>query len=134
MNLPAPVARNLYPLLVTLGIQSKTLLFNTLISNVAIDRGPLYFSGARLVKVMGTAPPFDQWGVFHTVVSYGGEVSITFTACRDALPDPQFYAECIDASFDDLRRAALDGPATRKKAKRNKKGAAKKAPTLEIAG
>ncbi len=72
--------------------------------------------------------------MFHTVVSYGGEVSITFTACRDALPDPQFYAECIDASFDDLRRATLDGPATRKKAKRSKKGAAKKAPTLEIAG
>ncbi|MDH3908304.1 MAG: wax ester/triacylglycerol synthase family O-acyltransferase [Gammaproteobacteria bacterium] len=115
MNLPAPVARNLYPLLVTLGVQSETLLFNTLISNVAIDHGPLYFSGAKLVKVMGTAPPFDQWGAFHTVVSYGGEVSVTFTACRDMLPDPGFYAECIEASFDDLRRATLGKPATRKK-------------------
>jgi hypothetical protein len=56
MNLPAPVARNLYPLLVTLGVQSETLLFNTLISNVAIDHGPLYFSGAKLVKVVHGVP------------------------------------------------------------------------------
>jgi hypothetical protein len=31
------------------------------------------------------------------------------------LPDPGFYAECIEASFDDLRRATLGKPATRKK-------------------
>ena len=133
MNLPAPVARNLYPLLVTLGIQSKTLLFNTLISNVAIDQGPLYFAGAKLIKIMGTAPPFDQWGVFHTVVSYGSEVAVTFTACRDSLPDPEFYAECIEASFDDLKQATLGKPATRKKAKRKKKSTARKPPVLEIA-
>ena len=45
MNLPAPVARNLYPLLVTLSVQSRTLLFNTLISNVAIDGGLVVLVG-----------------------------------------------------------------------------------------
>ena len=133
MNLPAPVAKNLYPLLVTLGVQSKTLLFNSLISNVAIEHGPLYFSGAKLVKVMGTAPPFDQWGAFHTVVSYGGELSIAFTACRDALPDPGFYAECLEASFDELKQATLGKPPARKKVKRRKKTAAAKAPVMKIA-
>jgi len=107
MNLPAPVARNLYPLLMTLSVQSRTLLFNTLISNVAIDGGPLYFAGAKLVKVLATAPPFDQWAVFHTVVSFGGEMSIAFTACRETLPDAAFYAECIEASFHELKTAAL---------------------------
>jgi diacylglycerol O-acyltransferase len=129
MNLPAPVARNLYPLLVTLGVQSGTLLFNTLVSNVAIARGPLYFAGAKLVKVVGTAPPFDQWGAFHTVVSYGGEVSLGFTACRDALRDPGFYAECIEASFVDLKRATLGKTAARKKAKRGKKAAVRRLPS-----
>ena len=128
MNLPAPVAKNLYPLLVTLGVQSRTLLFNTLVSNVAIERSPLYFAGAKLVKVMGTAPPFDQWGAFHTVFSYGGEVSIAFTACRDSLPDPAFYVECIEASFEDLRRAALGKTAARKKAKRGKRAAVRELP------
>jgi WS/DGAT/MGAT family acyltransferase len=133
MNLPAPVARNLYPLLVTLGVQSQTLLFNTLISNVAIEHSPLYFAGAKLARVMGTAPPFDQWGAFHTVVSYGDKVSITVTACRDMLPDPEFYAECIEASFDDLGRATLGKPATRKKVKRRKTSTARKPPEVEIA-
>jgi hypothetical protein len=128
MNLPAPVARNLYPLLVTLGVQSGTLLFNTFVSNVAIERGPLYFAGAKLIKVMGTAPPFDQWGAFHTVFSYGGEMSIAFTACRDSLPDPGFYAECIEASFEDLKSATLGRPAARKKTKRTRKAAVRKLP------
>jgi diacylglycerol O-acyltransferase len=125
MNLPAPVARNLYPLLVTLSAQSRMLPFNTLISNVAIDNGSLYFAGARLLKVVATAPPFDQLAAFHTVVSYGDEIAIAFTACRDMLPDPGFYAECIEASFGELSSAAIRKPAARKKAKRNRKRAAK---------
>lgn len=123
LNLPAPVARNLYPFLVTLSVQSRMLPFNTLISNVAIDDGSLYFAGAKLLKVLATAPPFDQLAVFHTVVSCGGEIAIAFTACRDMLPDPGFYAECIEASFGDLRSATLGEPAVRKKAKRGKKRA-----------
>jgi hypothetical protein len=59
--------------------------------------------------------------VFHTVVSYGGEVSVAFTACRDMLPDPDFYTECIDASFEDLKRTTLGKPATRKKTPGGKK-------------
>ena len=133
MNLPAPVARNLYPLLVTLGVQSQTLLFNTLVSNVAIEGGPFYFAGARLLKVMGTAPPFDQWGVFHTVVSFDGEVSVAFTACRDVVPDPDFYSECIEASFDELKRATLGRPAARKKAKRTTRKGAQTPPAMDIA-
>lgn len=125
MNLPAPVAKNLYPLLVTLSVQSRQLPFNTLVSNVAIDSGSLYFAGAKLLKVLATAPPFDQWAAFHTVVSFGGEIAIAFTACREMLPDPGFYAECIEASFEDLRSAALGKPAARKKAKRSKKRTAK---------
>ena len=132
MNLPAPVARNLYPLLVTLSVQSGKLPFNTLISNVAINNGPLYFAGAKLIRVLATAPPFDRLAAFHTVVSFGGEACIAFTACRDMLPDPAFYAECIEASFDDLRSATIGKPATKKKAKRRKKPSTKTRP-LEIA-
>jgi len=121
MNLPAPVARSLYPLLVALSVQSRKLPFNTLVSNVAIDSAPLYFAGAKLVRVLATAPPFDQLAAFHTVVSFGGEVCIAFTACRDLLPDPAFYAECIEASFDDLRAVTIGKPKTPKKAKTRKK-------------
>ena len=79
----------------------------------AIDGGPLYFAGAKLVKMLATAPPFDQWAVFHTVVSFGGEMSIAFTACRETVPDAAFYAECIEASFHELKAAALGEPKAR---------------------
>jgi WS/DGAT/MGAT family acyltransferase len=126
MNLPAPVARSLYPLLVALSVQSRKLPFNTLVSNVAIDSGPLYFAGAKLVKVLATAPPFDQLAAFHTVVSFGRQVGVAFTACRDMLPDPAFYAECIEASFYELRSAALGEPKSAVKAKSRKKSAARR--------
>ena len=42
------------------------------------------------------------------------EATIAFTACRQVMPDPEFYAQCIEDSFTELRdaaRAALaDGP------------------------
>jgi hypothetical protein len=126
MNLPAPVAKTLYPLLVALSVQSRKLPFNTIVSNVAIDGGPLYFAGAKLVKVLATAPPFDQLAAFHTVVSFGGKVGVAFTACRDMLPDPVFYAECIEASFNELKTAVLGKPRAPKKAGGRKKTARKR--------
>ena len=42
---------------------------------------------------------------------------------RDALPDPGFYAECMEASFDELKQATLGKPPARKKVKRRKKSA-----------
>ena len=36
-----------------------------------------------------------------------GSINLSFTACRDMLPDPAFYADCLQASFEELRDAAL---------------------------
>ena len=82
--------------------------------------------------MLATAPPFDRLAAFHTVVSFGGEACIAFTACRDMLPDPAFYAECVEASFDDLRSATIGKPVAKKKAKRRKKPSTKTRP-LEMA-
>jgi hypothetical protein len=49
------------------------------------------------------------------------------------LPDPGFYAECIEASFDDLRRATLGKPAAGKKVNSSKKSDGRKPPVMEIA-
>lgn len=132
LGLPAPVAKNLYPLLIALGVLSKTLPFNTLISNIAIRQTPLYMAGAKLLKVMATAPPFDQWGIFHTALSFDGRLCVAFTACREMMPDPEFYAECIETSFDDLKKAALGKPrAVKKKARKKKAATAPKAENTE---
>jgi hypothetical protein len=44
-------------------------------------------------------------------MSYCGEITISFTSCREMLPDPAVYAACLRESFDELQ-AAVPGPAT----------------------
>lgn len=79
---------------------------NTVITNVPGPRIPLYLAGARLVGMTGFGPIMDSMGLFHTVLSYDGQLSISFNSCREMMPDPAFYADCIHASFEELRRAA----------------------------
>jgi WS/DGAT/MGAT family acyltransferase len=120
MNLPAPIAKGFYPLVMALAKYSKRLLLNTIVTNVVVQHAPLYFNGAKLIRSLATGPVIDQLGLFHTVFSFDGEISIGFTACRARLPDPDFYAECIEKSYTELRAAVLDKqkPARKKPAKR----------------
>jgi WS/DGAT/MGAT family acyltransferase len=81
--------------------------FNTVVTNVPGPQVPLYSCGARLVANYGMGPLTDGMGLIHPVFSYCGEITISVTSCRDLMPDPGFYAQCLQDSFDDLRRAAL---------------------------
>jgi WS/DGAT/MGAT family acyltransferase len=114
MNLPAFIASSLMPPLVKLGARMETVPINTFVSNVAGFQKPLYFCGAKMVSMYGMGPIVDRIGLFHTVFSYNGAITFTFTACREMLPDPNFYAECIQASFDELKRATRKKKAPRK--------------------
>ena len=81
-------------------------LVNTLITNVPGPQVPLYFTGARMLSFYGLGPVVDSMGLIQPVFSYAGRISIAFTSCREQLPDPAFYAECLEASFAELRDAA----------------------------
>ena len=81
---------------------------NTVITNVPGPQVPLYFTGARMMALHGVGPVLDGMGIIHPVFSYDGRISIAVTACRDQLPDPAFYAECLQAAFDELRAAVSD--------------------------
>jgi hypothetical protein len=48
----------------------------------------------------------DNMGLMNVVTSYRGEVSVTATADREMMPDPAFYAQCLQDSFDQLKAAA----------------------------
>ena len=61
-------------------------------------------------------------GLFHVVTSYNGDVILTILADREILPDPEFYAECMQESFDDLMKAQ---PLKKAAARVRKKGSAK---------
>jgi WS/DGAT/MGAT family acyltransferase len=84
---------------------------NTVVSNVPGPNFPLYCSGAKLIQYNGLGVLTPGVGIFHLVFTYCGQVTITMMADRDAMPDPGFYRECMDASFDDLKKAVAKAEA-----------------------
>ncbi len=78
---------------------------NTIITNVPGPQIPLYFTGAKMVALHGLGPIMDGMGLIHPVFSYSGQISIAATADREMLPDPEFYAQCLQDSFDCLQTA-----------------------------
>jgi len=88
--------------------------FNCVVTNIPGPRVPLYFCGAKMLAMYGTAPVFDSMGLINPVYSYGDTIAVSFTADRDMLPDPENYASALRESFEALKTAA--GGATPAKA------------------
>lgn len=85
--------------------------FSTVVTNVPGPPIPIYSTGAQLESMMGLLCLNDGLGLGHVVQSYCDEATISFTACRELLPDPEFYIQCIEESFNELLAAAkkVDG-------------------------
>jgi hypothetical protein len=104
--IPSTVAGLAARLYTNLGLANRiTPIFNTVITNIPGPQVPLYMTGARLVTQFGLGPILDGMGIIHPVFSYCGEITISFTSCREMIPDPAFYAECIQESFEELKAA-----------------------------
>ena len=65
-------------------------------------RQPLYFAGARSVHTFGAGPVADGMGLINIVGSYDEQFVLSFTACREMMPDPAHYADCLETSFGEL--------------------------------
>ena len=101
-------------------------VFNIVVTNIPGSQVPLYFAGARLVETWGFGPLTDNGGLFHSVESYCGTVYLGVTSCPRMLPDPAFYAECLQESYDGLIDAATRPRRTaRKAASKKSKGSAR---------
>lgn len=103
--------------------------YNCVITNVPGPQIPLYFTGAKMLSNFGLGPAIDGMGLFHALLSYCGKFNISINACREMMPDPSFYADCLRESFNELYAATVGSEAkaakpTRKKA--SKKKASKK--------
>jgi WS/DGAT/MGAT family acyltransferase len=78
---------------------------NVTVSNVRGPEVPLYVAGARLVHFYPVSIATDYIGLNHTGFSYNGTLWITAVACRNMMPDPSFYAECLRESYSELMAA-----------------------------
>lgn len=90
--------------------------YNCVITNVPGPPIPLYYSGAQMLSTFGLGPPIDGTGLFHAIGSYCGTFTIAICCCREMIPDPAFYAQCLQDSFDELLASA-----NKSKRKPNKK-------------
>jgi len=112
--------------------------WNCVVTNVPGPQVPLYCGHAQLVQHYGLGPLFDGTGLNIAIFSYHGTLSIAINACRQMMPDPHFFADCLEHSFDELyktvpkpKKAAGKKPASKKrsKSKAAKSGTAKKRAT-----
>jgi len=111
----------------SMGSQREPLAGCT-IMNVPGPAIPLYLDGARMTYFSSIMPIADGMGLVFSVTSYDGMIFISPTSCREQLPDPEFFAQCIRDSFQELL-ARADAASKKKKRKKApvKRAARKKA-------
>lgn len=108
------------------------------ITNVAGPSERLYSAGAQLVQYYPMGVLTAGGGLFHSVFSMAGTLSITATADREAMPDPEFYRRCLDDSFRELmekvaeRYVTKKPPAKRKAPVKKPKPVKRKAPAKKV--
>jgi hypothetical protein len=114
------------------------------ITNVMGPSFPLYSAGAQLVQYYPMGVLTAGGGLFHSVFSMAGTLSISAIADREAMPDPEFYRQCLDNSYKALKESVAERYKVEKPVKKNasvkkkapgkkkasvkKRAAAKKAP------
>ncbi len=114
-NVMMDISRSLAPSVLGMGFRAASLVtllgninmpIQTVVSNVPGPQQSLYLAGARLCTLMGMGPLLDGMGLFHAVISGAGKISINFVSCREMLPDPDAYRECLQQAFDELLAAS----------------------------
>jgi len=115
----------------TLGVGRQMPIASCTITNVPGPAIPLYLNGARMTYFSAIMPISDGMGLVFAVTSYDGMIFISPTSCREQIPDPGHFAQCIRDSFQEYLALARTPRGTRgraKAAKKPMKKATKKAP------
>jgi WS/DGAT/MGAT family acyltransferase len=103
------------PLLVGAGVKlqglglersSHALPYQAGVTNIPGPQAALYMAGARLHMLMCMVPLMDGMGLANCVMSCADKITITAVGCRELLPDPEFYRECLQHAWDALESAA----------------------------
>ena len=134
-TVPGGIQAMLTQLTALAGLAERNLMMNTTVTNVPGPPVQLYMCGAQIIDSFGIGPLAPGMGLFHTVNSMvmknKGTITLAFISCRDVLPDPEFYAQCIEESYAELRDAAVAAytrPAGGKSQARRKRSTARKSP------
>jgi len=89
-----------------LGIGRRAPLANCSVTNVPGPSHPLFLCGARMTYFSAIMPITDGMGLVLAVTSYDGRIVISPTSCRELMPDPDAFAQCLRLSFQEMLAAA----------------------------
>ncbi len=88
------------------GLTESSVIMNTVVTNVPGPAHAQYLCGAELIRGFSLGPLLPNIGLFHvvysTVQNKRGTITLSFTACRQMLPDPDVYAACLEQSFAEM--------------------------------
>lgn len=138
--LPAPLQRYLGDIAsISARMGGSAAPGNFTVSNVPGSPVPLYLAGAKAIRCQGIGVLQHGHGLFHVVSSYCDEFTLSMLSCREQMPDPQYYIECINNAFEKHKKAAAKAleravnTDTAETTKTPLKAVAKKAPTKKAA-
>ena len=110
------------------GLTEANTIQNTIVTNVPGAPFEMYLCGAELIHSFALGVLVPNVGVFHVVSSNvqnkKGAITLSVTACREMLPDPDYYMDCMQEAYEELRDQALGNTSAQKK----KRPAARKSP------
>ena len=110
------VSSGLWPQFTNLTVRAASMIaprnaipmpVHTVVSNVPGPQFPLYLAGARVHMMMGLGPLVDMAGLFHAVISSAGLITINFLSCREMMPDPELYKQCLEEAYGELEAATF---------------------------
>jgi hypothetical protein len=115
-----------------LGVGRRAPLATCAITNVPGPTVPIYLNGARMTYFSAIMPINDGLGLVFAVTSYDGKIIISPTSCREQMPDPEAFAQCLRDCFQEY--LALARKAARAKARAKKTRAAAAGPAQGSGG
>ena len=81
------------------------------ITHVSAPSVPVYLHGARMTYLSAILPISDGMGLVFAVSRYDGRIVVSPTSCRELMPDPQFFTQCVRDSFQEYLALARAAPA-----------------------
>ncbi len=114
-----------------LGAGQRAPIANCAITNVPGPTVPIYLDGARMTYFSAIMPIYDGMGLVFAVTSYDRQIIVSPTSCREQMPDPEVFAQCVRDCFQEYLALARERARTKGTAKTKavKTKAVKKAAT-----
>jgi len=103
-----------------LGVGRRAPMANCAITNVPGPSVPIYLNGARMTYFSAIMPINDGLGLVFAVTSYDGKIIISPTSCREQMPDPEVFAQCLRDCFQEYLALARQRARTKAAAKRTR--------------